>query len=307
MREQFKNKFDPSGLNLAEFSGSGSEKIELGAVSQAMTSPPFLGVKRMVIVKNLLSALKKAEAESWINLFGQVPDSTIVILWDNDGEKSVQKHEIFKKLSGGKEVFSYPHSTLAGGDLTRWATSFAKSIKLNISPALLERVVAMVGDDLWQLSGELKKLAARAGSGPVDEVMVRDLVRTNVDDQIFAFIDAVAARDQARAIRLLDGERQAGAEDMYLFSMLARQVRLLLSARDVLDRNPRASKEEVAVELSVHPFVAQKTLEQARSFSSEYLKKLHNLCFEFDSRIKLGLDQGLVVDRIVAEFVARAS
>lgn len=307
MREQFKNKFDQSGLNLAEFPSTGTDKIELGAVSQAVTSPPFLGAKRMVIVKNLISAIKKSDSEPWLNILTHIPESTIVILWDKEGEKTIEKHELFKKLAKGQDVFTYAHQELSGPELSRWAQSFSKSINLQITPGLLEKVVAMVGGDLWQLSGELKKLSARSGLSSVSEEMIKDLVRTNMDDQIFAFIDAVAARDQARAIRLLADERLSGAEDMYLFSMMARQIRLLLGARDVLDRLPGASKQELAEALDVHPFVAQKTLSQAKSFSSEYLKKLHNLCFEFDAKIKLGLDQGLAVDRLVAEFVTRTS
>ena len=97
MRIQFKAKFDPSGLNLAEFPVLSTGRTDLGEVSQAVTSPPFLGTKRMVIVKNLLSGLKKADATPWINVFGAVPESTIVILWDKEGQKSIEKNEIFKK------------------------------------------------------------------------------------------------------------------------------------------------------------------------------------------------------------------
>ncbi len=168
----------------------------------------------------------------------------------------------------------------------------------------MTKVVALVGNDLWQLSGELRKLVARSGGSAVTDEMIKELVRANVDDQIFAFIDAVAARDRARAMKMLADERLSGAEDMYLFSMIARQVRLLLSARDVIDRNPGASSAMMAQELGVHPFVAQKTLGQAKSFSFEFLKKLHDLCFEFDAKLKLGMDQGLAVDRLVSEFVA---
>lgn len=304
MRIQFKTKFDPSGLNLAEFPVLSTGKTDLGEVSQAVTSPPFLGTKRMVIVKNLMSGLKKADAQPWINIFGSVPESTIAILWDKDGQKTIEKNEIYKKLSGNKDVFSYVHSPLVDFELGKWASDYAKSIKLNIAPGLLTKVVAMVGDDLWQLSGELQKLAARSMESAVTDEMVKDLVRANIDDQIFAFVDAVAGRDRARAMRMLADERLAGAEDMYLFSMIARQVRLLLSARDVIDRNPGASSAVLAQELGVHPFVAQKTIAQAKSFSFEFLKKLHDLCFEFDAKLKLGMDQGLAVDRLVTEFIA---
>jgi DNA polymerase-3 subunit delta len=304
MRVQFKNKFDPAGLNLLELPPQSGNKIEIGEVSQAITSPPFLGEKRLVIIKNLLVGLKKAEAEPWLSVLQKIPESSIVILWDKESEKTIEKNEIFKKLSGGDDVHCYPAPLLGDGELNKWAINFCKSINLTIAPGLLSKVVAMVGADLWQLSGELQKLKARSNGTAVSEQMVNELVRANVDDQIFAFIDAVAAKDRSRAMKMLSDERLAGAEDMYLFAMIARQVRLLLSARDVIDRQPRASAAIWAQELGVHPYVAQKTIAQAKSFSFEFLKKLHDLCFELDRQLKLGLDQGLAVDRLVSEFVA---
>ena len=65
----------------------------------------------------------------------------------------------------------------------------------------------------------------------------------------------------------------------------------------MLDENPRATKEEFANTLDIHPFVAQKALAQARGFSLEHLKAVHELLFEFDVQMKSGgIDADLAVD-----------
>ena len=81
--------------------------------------------------------------------------------------------------------------------------------------------------------------------------------------------------------------------------MLTRQVRLLLSARALLDQNPRATKQELADSASIHPFVASKALEQAKGFELENLKRTHDLLFDYDVKIKTGqLQPDMAVDLV---------
>jgi len=95
----------------------------------------------------------------------------------------------------------------------------------------------------------------------------------------------------------LQEERWSGANDHYLLTMLGRQVRILLGARALLDENPQASKQELADTLKIHSFVAQKALTQARGFSLEHLKAVHDLLFEFDVQMKRGgIQADLAVD-----------
>lgn len=303
MRKKFKEKFDPSLMNLAEFSATKSG-LDVGPVAQAVTSPPFLGQKRMVIVKDLLAALKKADAETWLPIFGSVPESTICILWEKDKASNVEKNEIFKKTKDGKDVHTYVHAEMDAVSANTFARTFAKVNGMMIDQGLLQQVVAMVGADGWSLASELSKLAARANGAPVSREMVQQLVRANADDQMFALMDAVAAKDAAKALALLAEERQFGAEDMQLFAMLCRQIRLLLAVRGMIDANPKIGKQDVADALGIHPFVAQKTLIQARNFLPEVLRSLEETCFAFDQKMKKGgISMEMAVDRLVAGFI----
>ncbi|MDP2631726.1 MAG: DNA polymerase III subunit delta [Candidatus Uhrbacteria bacterium] len=304
MREKFLEKFDKSGMNLAHFDIGAGSFHSFGDVMQAVKTPPFLGEKRMVIISGLLS-LKKAEAEPWAESLVNVPESTIVILQDDVSVKMGAKHHLLKVLGSGEDVHTYPMEELTGSQLSVWATSHAKGIGLNIDSRLLQKVVSMVGGDLWQLSGELDKLAGHSLGLPVTEEMVRNLVRANFEDQMFNFIDAVANKNSSQALALLHEQRLAGSADFHLFAMLARQIRILLGVRDVLDRNPQATKADVASALNVHPFVAQKSLAQARRMEMAQLRNLHNMLFEFDHKLKSsGISAEVAVDRFVAEMLA---
>ena len=73
-----------------------------------------------------------------------------------------------------------------------------------------------------------------------------------------------------------------------------------ITAREILDA--RGSKEQVASALGVHPFVAEKTADQARRFSLPALERIHHRLLEIDEGVKtsqMALD--LAMDSLVVE------
>lgn len=301
MKKKFQEKFDASGMNLAEF----SDKAKVGEVAQSVQSPPFLGEKRMVVLKDLLASLtKKADYEPWLTIFESVPESTILIFYETMAPKKLEEHAVYKALASGAETHAYPFPILEGAALTRWVQERAKTSGAAFDRESVQGLVARVGSDLWQMDNEIGKLGAFASGGTVAKEMVDELVRASFEDQIFALVDAVAKRDAASTIRLLEEERLSGATDQYIFSMLARQVRILLGARSLLEERDRVTKDEVAREMSLHPFVAGKALAQARQFKMAELQTLHDMLFELDQGSKNGkVNAELAVDLIVSNML----
>ncbi len=301
MRSKFLEKFDPSGMNLAEFDAQKSS-VKIGDVAQAIQSAPFLGEKRMVIIKGLLShASTKPDAKPWLEQLEKTPDSTIAIVVDDVSVKKGEKHSMIKALGDREDVHVYPCESLEGMALERFAVAHAKKVGLVIGAAELRRVVAMVGGNLWQLTGELEKLTAYGAGKAVTGEAISLLVRGNGDDQMFALMDALSGGNVRQALALLREQRQFGTADGQLFAMLARQVRLMLAARSMIESDPGATKQALASALGLHPFVAQKSLAQARRFSLSELEELHDRLFELDRGAKSGgVDFTVAVDRVVS-------
>ncbi len=302
MEARFKDKFDPAGMNMVRFDA----KAAIGDVMEAVTSAPFMGEKRMAVVRDLVATTKKADAKAWVEGFSSTPESTIVIFWESAEPEKVEKAELFKALKGVSDVHHYPFPALTGSALSKWIEDRVKSLGGTIDRDAVQELVMRVGGDLWRMSGELEKLVARTSASreAISKKLISEMVSANFEDQIFVFVDAVSRKDVKGALRLLDEERQSGAEEMYLFSMLTRQVRILLGARSLLDENPQASKQDLADAMGLHPFVAQKSLEQARRFTAENLKTAHETLYQFDRSLKLGqIDPETAVDLTVSRLL----
>ncbi len=288
MKEAFKVKFDPTGLNTAEFPNGDTAKFEVGEVMGAVRSLPFLGQKRMVVVRDLIARTKKTDMDVWEKGFLQAPESTIVIFWETESVKDVEKKPLFVALKGAAEVHNYPFPELEGAALVRWTSERVKARGGSIDPQALQGLADRVQGDLWQMDHEISKLVAYASGHEISRAVIDELVPLSFEEKIFELMDAVSQKRKADAIRMLSNERSAGSDDHYLLTMLGRQVRILLGARALLDENPRVTKETLAAALSVHPFVAQKVLAQAKGFSFSHLRAVHDLLFEFDQQLKSG-------------------
>lgn len=302
LQAAFLKKFDPTGLNSAIFPDA-TGKLDRGAVMQAVGSLPFLGTKRMVVVRDLIASTKKDAEAAWSEVFGRVPDTTILVLWETTEPKALEKKPLYKSVIGLAEVHVYPFPVLEGAALQKWTAERVKVQGGEIAPDALRELCDRVGPDLWQMANEVAKLVATRKQ--VDKDLVMELVRASFEGDVFAFVDAVSRKDSSAVVRLLTNEREAGASDFQLLAMLARQVRILLAARWLLDQNPRATQADLAREMDIHPFVAQKAFGHARAFTFDSLRDTHKLLFRLDEGSKNGyVDAELAVNLITHSFIS---
>jgi DNA polymerase-3 subunit delta len=97
-------------------------------------------------------------------------------------------------------------------------------------------------------------------------------------------------------------------EDAFgVWAMILRQFRLMLLAREVLDG--RGGQNEMlkairAVGMNASPFVADKALKQARSFTMERLEAIYHRLLDIDEAAKTGrMPLDLALDILIAELV----
>jgi len=303
LRTAFKTKFDPAGINLSVFPDVKTGKMDPNEVMRSAMSFPFLAEKRMVIARDLAASNKKDLV--WAESLDKIPASTIFVLWETLEPRELERKPLFKKLQTVAEAHFYPFPKIEGAALAKWISERVVERGGTIAPDALRALIERAENDLWQIDGEIQKLVAYADGGQIIKEMVEKLVRASFDSNVFALMDAVSARRTAEVIKLLDEERASGAADGYIFSMLLRQIRILLGASLLLENNPRATKDDVASELDIHPFVATKALQQARNFKPEVLKKVHGFLYELDLGIKSGKwPDKIAVDLVVVSLLA---
>jgi DNA polymerase-3 subunit delta len=175
-----------------------------------------------------------------------------------------------------------------------------------LAPEAHELVVRRAGTELALLTSELEKLCLYVGEQPsITEADVRLVFRDMAESWIFDFTGALATRQLARTLPLLRGLLAQGEPPLRLLAMIAREVRMLLVARECLDGPLRGKwradapfnvfQSRVLPQLDVetseafgkaHPFVLYRRFQDAARLDSRSLRHALVLLSDLDLRFK---------------------
>jgi DNA polymerase-3 subunit delta len=274
-------------------------KADIGDIQQALFAPAFLGNKRLVVMKGLLT-MKRDEQKPFVGLVEKLPESTVAVFYETEEISKLEKSPLYPLLTAGK--FHWEFAPLNASAMADWVSVELARDNVTIAPSALAAFVEAVGADTARAANEAAKLAAYAGGKKkIEAADVAMHMTGEAHEDMFGFLDAVAGKQRQRAAAMLEQQIMAGAEPMQLLAMLARTVRLLIASRDLLDRG--VPQNEAIRDLGVHPFAARKSLAQARGFEMSFLRGLHTALLDADRKIKTGLVNSprLALDLFIAK------
>jgi DNA polymerase-3 subunit delta len=265
------------------------------AVISACNSYSLFGEGPFVTLKNLdaWNAAQKAKIVDYLQ--NPSPEADLVMV----GEKLGAREKLLSAVKKTGEVHDFKQPT--GKALAKWAIDYAKKQGLTMPEDVAGEIVIRCSDDKIRVSREVEKLALYASeTATLDDVEV--LCPPDLQSNIFAFVDSLAAGDRGKGMKLLEGLLGTNEPPLRITYMIRRQFRLLARARSLFDGG--ASRSEVASILKVPPFVARKLEEQARKMGEEDLERALALTLDLERGLKGGSDlaDGLQVEKAVLEF-----
>ena len=283
-------------LNVTRVDG---KRFKLDALAQACEAFPFLHDRRLVIVEDLLKNQKAGKDRDELkNYLERLPAWCDVIFIEND--EFDKRNALFNHISkiGTAHDFQHPKET----ELIRWIGERARQFNVVIDNPATARLIAMVGNNGRTLLNELTKMATyvRPG-GSITTAIVDLLVSDDTEENMFGFVDALAARRKGLALSKLHKLLDDGQAPQYVIFMIARQVRILLQVR-ILDSERRRANE-ISSAVGLRPgFLTDKAIEQARGFRTNELERLHQQLLKLDHQSKTGaIDVAAGLDLLVME------
>lgn len=301
----------------------GAPLRDLIAACEAM---PFLTDKRLVIAMGWLSGLGMGKArpkretaqpaasplDELIAYLPTMPDTTRLVFAEDS--TLPETHPLLRPDRAGSagivRLFALPADPVAwiierakakGGEISREAAVLLSTRIHRGNTGDRDHFDVDARTYLLKLDNELEKLVSFALNRRIEPKDVEALVPAEDVADIFKFIDAVSARDAAAAYHAVGGVLARGESPLVVLSHLARQVRLLIQAKE----HPRLPSEDLARIISAHPFVAKKVAQQAAHFTPEALERALVALLEADAAIKSGrLDETTALDVLIAALCA---
>ncbi len=285
-----------SGLNFAQLDWGIDVLKELDNI---LSVTSMFSEKKLVVIKGACSA-GVAEQEDLAKLLENkkaAKDEEIILVFI-DGQEA-GKGELAKwlgKYAAMKEEFG----KLAGVKLSNWVKKEIENLGGKADSRVIEKLVAYVGSDLYQMVNEINKLVSYKADKPIMEADVDLLVKSKYDPNIFATIDALANRNKGLAYKLMHQHLEQGENEIYILTMFVYQFRNLLQIKSLIDGG--LSSDALAKKTGLHPFVIKKSWGMLKNFSLEVLKKIYERLLQLDIAIKRGrIEPQTALDLIVAE------
>ena len=294
-------------INATTLNGATASIAELEA---AWSTIPFMADKRIVVVRNLLarmeqrrggSARSKGADGEWGDIgerLSHVPDSTDLIFVD---ARLGRGNPMLRAIRPLAQVHEFRLPSIR--EMPGWVRQRVDRMGAAIEPGAVSALVDAMGNDTRLVDMELRKLALYRTDQIIRRQDVEAMVSYAREANIFAAVDATLEGNTGIALRLVHQLLDAGRPSTYVISMLARQVRFLILAKDLKTRGHRS--QEIGNALSISGYPLTKTMQQEGRFSAERLVEVHRRLLEADLSIKTGAaDEEMALDTLIVALSA---
>ncbi|HMD46674.1 MAG TPA: DNA polymerase III subunit delta [Acidimicrobiales bacterium] len=291
---QLVGRRDPA-LVVEEHGGSAAEDLDVGAVVDACTTPPFLVDRRVVVVRDA-GKLSAADAKRLTTLLADPLPTSVLVLVSGGGTVPAA---LVKAVGAAGEVVDT--SVASGRDRSRWIAEQLKGAPVHLDAAAAGRVSEHLGDDLGRLAGLLETLAAAYGEHAtvhLDELEPFLGEAGGVPPwELTDAVDSGSTEVALAALRRMMGPGGRSAPEV--LATVHRHFSNLLR----LDGSGAVAGEDAAALLGLRSaFPAQKALAQTRRLGTERIGEAVNLIAAADLDVKgqSALPPELVMEILVA-------
>lgn len=305
--ERYK-KIHQSGLNLKYFDLRGDYNRPAASSSNITSGRPGLqdfkneiqsvsmfNEKKLLVLNNVFS--NRTFKEDFLKNSKRFINSGDIILFYEQGEISATEKllQFFKKHGKSQEF-----KPLEGQKLKNWIKKEFRKYGAGVDSETEEKLINLIGNDLWRFSNEIKKLATFKKGKKIETKDIELLVRPKIEVDIFKTVDAIALKNKRQALFLIHKHLEKGDSPLYLLSMINFQFRNLLIIKDLIEKNK--TYNTILSISKLHPFIVKKSYFQAKRFTIQELKKIYQRIFKVDLDIKTGrLDPQTALDLLITE------
>jgi DNA polymerase III subunit delta len=223
------------------------------------------------------------------------PGSDLILL----GKKLGARERLLSAVKNSGEIHTFDQPK--GKALIRWLVGHAKKMDLDLPEDVAEDLANRCSGDKMRLLRETEKLALYVDNHTATHDDVAALCPADLQSNIFAFVDSLAAGQRAKALALLEDLISTGEPPLRLTFMIRRQFQLVARARALLDRG--TPRKELPSRLKVPPFVARKLEEQGNKLDEQNLERALTRIQDLEGGLKGGSDLSdeLQVEMIVLD------
>jgi DNA polymerase-3 subunit delta len=296
--ERLRGRFSPDAVEIHSASDLSGED----AVAACNALGLFAGDGRLIVIEGV-EAWKAPDAkELAVYLKAPAPATTLALV----GGELKKDSPLAKAVAAKGELLLWE---VPQRGLQKWAGEQFKLHGTTAEPEACRALIELVGDDLYELSSEIDKLATWAAGDRLTAADVERLVAARAGTTNFALTDAWGARDVVGVLHASEGllERTGDPRSKTIprvVGILTSHVSRIRSAQ-ALEADGIPARD-AAASLKQHPYYVGKLYQQGRNYTPDELRTVTVRLAQLDHALKGGsrLAADLELERALIEITA---
>ena len=294
--DRLKSRLEASGLadfNLDERDMTREQDID--AIITSLNTFPMGADFRLVILMGC-DRLTEPVRQALVDYLDNPAPQTVLLVCATTLAKSTK---LYKAIAKQGEHAVIDCGAKKGRELPRLVQGMARRHGRTITLDAAEELISRAGENTRMLDNELKKLAAMIEATTITRRDVERLVVRTAEVKPWDFLNAVSARDVARALELY--RLQPPRSEMRLYSLLLARIRELMSAKAL---DARGQGRSLAQELGLKDWQVRNHLTWARRFTMEELDRSLEDAVEVEQALKGSRDAQVAFTRWICSIAA---
>ena len=284
LKKQYKDRFIkamlPEGdtMNYAYYEGKNTDIKEVIDLAETL---PFFAERRLIVFED--TGFFKSSGADLADYISDMPATTYFIFIENEVDKRSKLYKAVKSKGHIVELGAQDENTLR-----KWVLGLVKKEGRQMQPSDAAYFLNKVGTDMENITKELEKLVCYCLD---KEVITREdidaICVTQITSHIFEMVNAVANKDQRKALDLYYELLALKEPPMRILFLLIREYRILFHVKALLKQG--YGRQDIASKAGLHPFAAGRYMDQAKRFHLWELRAVMEEGADVEQRVKTGL------------------
>ena len=280
LRKQYRDKMkealvdDGDTMNNHYYEGKDTKIDEIIDLAETL---PFFASRRVIIIEN--SGWFQKGGDKMAEYLPNIPDTTYFVFVETQIDK---RSKLYKTVKNKGRISEFAHQDEQ--TLKRWSLGMLKKEGKNITAADLQFLLERTGTEMANIKTEMEKLLCYTmNKDQVTREDIEEICTKRVQNQIFEMINAIADRNQKRAL------------DLYYDLLTLKEPPMRILAMVPCDHFLRSklrkkgySPQVISEKTGLHGFIVGKYEKQAARFKTSELREALEACVEADENVKTG-------------------
>lgn len=252
--------------------------------------------------KKLSDKTKEKNEEEFLEMINSVPDFSVLVVVADKVDKRRKIYKAFDKNGIIIEV-----NRIKGKEVREWLDiklrEVDKKFDFEANQYFLEVVSRMANISIGFLDQEINKISLYTENKIITKKELVEIFAGIPEVSIFSLTDAIGERKIIKALALLKEQISNGEPFLRILTMVIREVRLLLRAKQLKEAG--YNNDIVASKLELLNFIAEKLVEKSKNFTDGKLEQALIALAELDCKFKTGQADNIALEKIIIDMTKK--